>query len=130
MGATPSTASRSATDLARSCGASIPPSPSRSIPRSAISVCYSSRRVSAAGAKTLVDAGALNRTIVLENEVVFGSVNANRRHYAAAADALVRADRSWLERLVTRRVPLSRWREALESRPGDVKTILDFTLGA
>jgi threonine dehydrogenase-like Zn-dependent dehydrogenase len=86
--------------------------------------------VSAAGAKTLVDAGALNRSIVLENEVVFGSVNANRRHYAAAAESLVRADRGWLERLVTRRVPLSRWREALESRPGDVKTILDFTLSA
>ena len=55
----------------------------------------------------------LNRTIVLENDVVFGTVNANRRHYEAAAEALVRADRGWLERLITRRVPLDRWREAL-----------------
>ena len=83
--------------------------------------------VSAAGAKTLVDAGALNRTIVLENDVVFGSVNANRRHYEAAAAALLRADRAWLERLVTRRVPLSRWKEALESRSDDVKTVLELT---
>jgi glucose 1-dehydrogenase len=83
--------------------------------------------VSAAGAKTLVDAGALNRTIVLENEVVFGSVNANRRHYEAAAAALARADKRWLSRVITRRVPLDRWREALESRPDDVKTVLELS---
>lgn len=85
--------------------------------------------VSAAGTKTLVDAGALNRAIVLENEVVFGSVNANRRHYEAAVSALLQADRSWLGRLITRRVPLSRWREAFEPRQDDVKTILDFAGG-
>ncbi|MFN2624347.1 MAG: theronine dehydrogenase, partial [Chthoniobacterales bacterium] len=82
--------------------------------------------VSAAGAKRLVDAGALNRDIVLENDVIFGSVNANKRHYEAAGRALAEADRAWLERLVTRRVSLSRWREAFESRPDDVKTVVDF----
>jgi len=82
--------------------------------------------VSAAGTQTMIDAGALNRTIVLENEVVFGSVNANRRHYEAAMMALKRADRSWLEKLITRRVPLARWREALEQRPADVKTVLEL----
>jgi threonine dehydrogenase-like Zn-dependent dehydrogenase len=82
--------------------------------------------VSASGAKTLVDAGSLNRSIVLQNDVVFGSVNANRRHYEAAATALAQADRAWLERLVTRRVPLDYWQEALESRPDDVKTVLEF----
>ena len=86
--------------------------------------------VSAAGAKTLVDAGALNRSIVLENDVVFGSVNANRRHYEAAARALLEADRVWLERLVTRRVPLDRWPDAFAAQPGDVKTVLEFTSAA
>jgi hypothetical protein len=33
---------------------------------------------------------------VLENDVVFGTVNANRRHYDAAVDALARTDREWL----------------------------------
>ena len=33
----------------------------------------------------------LNRTIVLENDLVFGSVNANRRHYEAAARRARRA---------------------------------------
>ncbi len=42
------------------------------------------------------DIGRLNRTLVLDNDVVFGTVNANRRHYEMAADALARADRRWL----------------------------------
>src|SRR3546814_19379073 len=34
-----------------------------------------------------VDIGLLNRTMVLENDAVFGSVNANRGHYESAAVA-------------------------------------------
>lgn len=82
--------------------------------------------VSSGGRTVSVDAGALNREMVLENEVVFGSVNANRSHYEAAADALARADRDWLEGLITRRVPLERWPEALERRPDDVKAIIEI----
>ncbi len=74
-----------------------------------------------------IDAAALNKTMVLENDVVFGSVNANRRHYEKAAAALAKADLAWLERVIARRVPLERWREALESRPGDVKTIIEIS---
>ncbi|MFN2566000.1 MAG: glucose 1-dehydrogenase [Gemmatimonadaceae bacterium] len=83
--------------------------------------------VSSGGRRTPVDLGLLNRTMVLENDVVFGSVNANRRHYEAAGAALAAADRSWLERLITRRVPLKRWADALERRPDDVKVVIDFT---
>jgi threonine dehydrogenase-like Zn-dependent dehydrogenase len=82
--------------------------------------------VSSGGYKLDFDIGELNRTMVLENHVVFGSVNANRRHYQAAAEALAKADRNWLERLITRRVPLSRWHEAFEKRDGDIKVVLDF----
>jgi glucose 1-dehydrogenase len=82
--------------------------------------------VSPAGRDLTVDAGAINRDIVLENDVVFGSVNANRRHYEMAADALARADRSWLERLITRRVPLERFQEALDRRPDDVKVVIEL----
>ena len=52
------------------------------------------------------DIGQFNRTMVLDNDVVFGTVNANRAHYEMAADALARADQAWLGRLITRRVPL------------------------
>jgi hypothetical protein len=63
---------------------------------------------------------------VLENRVVFGSVNANRRHYEAAAQALQRAERPWLERLLTRKVPLERFAEAYSRDARDVKTVLLF----
>jgi glucose 1-dehydrogenase len=83
--------------------------------------------VSATGHKIDVDVGALNRGIVLKNDAVFGSVNANRRHYRDAADALAKADKAWLARVINRRVPLSRWQEALEQRADDVKVVLDFS---
>jgi threonine dehydrogenase-like Zn-dependent dehydrogenase len=83
--------------------------------------------VSSGGRKLPFDIGDLNRTMVLENRVVFGSVNANRDHYAAAAEALAKADRKWLAGLTTRRVPLERWQEALERRDDDIKVVLDFT---
>jgi threonine dehydrogenase-like Zn-dependent dehydrogenase len=78
------------------------------------------------GSKFELDIGRINRTMVLDNDVVFGTVNANRRHYEMAADALARADKAWLARLITRRVPLDRWSEALEHRHGDIKVIIDF----
>lgn len=80
--------------------------------------------VSSGGHTIPVDAGALNRELVLENDVVVGSVNANRRHYAAAADALAAADRDWLRRLITRVEPLENHAEALERRDGDIKVVL------
>ncbi|KAB8197325.1 alcohol dehydrogenase catalytic domain-containing protein [Nonomuraea phyllanthi] len=73
-----------------------------------------------------VDPGVINRDIVLENDVVFGTVNANLRHYRDAAVALAKADLGWLERLITRRVPLSRALEAFE-RGEDVKVVIDLT---
>jgi glucose 1-dehydrogenase len=82
--------------------------------------------VSSGGHKLRFDIGDLNREMVLENDLVFGSVNANRRHYDSAAEALAKADKNWLARLITRRVPLDSWREAFERQPDDVKVVLDF----
>ena len=81
--------------------------------------------VSSGGRQLGVDAGAINRTMVLENEAVVGSVNANRRHYQAGADALAKADHAWLERLITRRVALAQWSDALERQPDDVKVVIE-----
>lgn len=73
-----------------------------------------------------LDVGAWNRTMVLNNQIVFGSVNGNRLHYEAAAQALAKANKAWLRQLITRRVPLERWQEALEHRRGDIKVIIDI----
>jgi glucose 1-dehydrogenase len=56
---------------------------------------------------------------------VVGSVNANRRHYELAAEAPAAAERSRLERVVTRRVPLESWPEALQRQPDDVKVVIE-----
>jgi len=85
--------------------------------------------VTAPGHEFTLDIGRLNRTLVLDNDTVFGVVNANRQHYEIAADALKRADRSWLGRLITRRLPVDRWTEAVERRPGDIKVVIDFAIG-
>ena len=82
--------------------------------------------VSAGGRLLQVDAGALNNELVLENNVVFGSVNANRRHYDLAAQALATADPSWIERLITRRIPLDSWSDAYEPAADDVKAVVQF----
>ena len=83
--------------------------------------------ISSGGHEIGLDAGDLNRRIVLENDLVFGSVNANRRHYEAAAKALADADNAWLERLITRRVPLDRWREALTRDEHDIKVVVELS---
>ena len=82
--------------------------------------------VSHPGKERSIDLGAVNRDIVLENDVVFGSVNAARRHYEHAAAALGAADREWLSRLVTRRVPVEQHADAFDKRDDDVKVMLTF----
>jgi threonine dehydrogenase-like Zn-dependent dehydrogenase len=64
--------------------------------------------------------------VVLKNLVLFGTVNANRRHYYRAAQVLARADREWLERLVTRRVPPEDFEGALEREDDDIKVVIEF----
>ncbi len=64
---------------------------------------------------------------VLKNNVVFGSVNANKRHWYKGAEALARADRSWLARLITRRERPENFAQALARRPDDIKVIIQFS---
>jgi threonine dehydrogenase-like Zn-dependent dehydrogenase len=80
-----------------------------------------------ASSRTLsVDVGALNNELVLENDVVFGSVNANRRHFEQAVKSLTEADQDWLRGLITRTVPLDRWTQALEKGDDDIKVVVEF----
>jgi threonine dehydrogenase-like Zn-dependent dehydrogenase len=68
----------------------------------------------------------LTTEAVLGNLVVFGSVNANRRHYYRAARALAAADRGWLEQLITRRVALDDVLAGLQREPEDIKVIVEM----
>jgi threonine dehydrogenase-like Zn-dependent dehydrogenase len=65
--------------------------------------------------------------VVLRNNVVVGSVNANKRHWYRAGEALARADRSWLARLISRRVPPGEFASALHREPDDIKVVIQFS---
>ncbi|GAA1791013.1 glucose 1-dehydrogenase [Luedemannella flava] len=82
--------------------------------------------MSSGGHNITFDVGQINRNIVLENNAVIGSVNANRRHWKLAATAVAAADIGWLRSLVTRRVALSDFPKALEPMVDDVKVVLDL----
>ena len=80
--------------------------------------------VSPRGRSLNVDAGSINREIVLDNDVVIGSVNANLSHYHRAAASLAQADLDWLDRLVSRRVPMTSFQEAFRPQEDDVKVVI------
>jgi hypothetical protein len=64
--------------------------------------------------------------MVLQNNVVLGTVNANKRHWYLAGQDLARADRKWLGRLITRRERPESFAHALERQPDDIKVVIQF----
>jgi glucose 1-dehydrogenase len=74
-----------------------------------------------------IDATLLGRDFVIENRVLFGSVNAHRTDWVAAVEALEAMQRRWpdaLEQLVGLRVEPDRFSEAFGYR--GVKATLQF----
>lgn len=65
--------------------------------------------------------------VVLKNNVIVGSVNANKRHWYKAGQNLMRSDRAWLSRVITRREKPEDFKKALERQPDDVKVIIQFS---
>src|SRR5579875_747649 len=82
--------------------------------------------VSETGPKAPVDLAELSRDLISRNKMIIGTVNSNRHHFEAAHDALLRADRKWLEGLLTRHVALDAWEAAFTAGPEDVKTVIRF----
>jgi threonine dehydrogenase-like Zn-dependent dehydrogenase len=74
-----------------------------------------------------VDGAVLGVDMILENRVLFGSVNAQRRDWLEAVTDLDRARERWpeaLEQFVKLRVPLDRFAEAFEHRGGKATLVL------
>ena len=74
-----------------------------------------------------LDGPVLGVDTILENHVLFGSVNAHRQDWVAAVADLDRARERWteaLEQFVTLRVPLDRFPEAFEHRGGKATLVL------
>jgi threonine dehydrogenase-like Zn-dependent dehydrogenase len=100
-------------------------------------IADSVQAVGAGGIVCLTGVGSGGRTVglatadvatemVLRNNVVVGSVNANKRHWYKAGEALARADRSWLARLVTRRERPQDFARALDRKTADIKVVVQF----
>lgn len=83
--------------------------------------------VSGQGRTVTLDVGAINRAMVLDNQVVVGSVNANLRHYHAAVEALSAAEPDWLADLITRRITLDDIPGAFEPAADDVKVVVHLS---
>jgi threonine dehydrogenase-like Zn-dependent dehydrogenase len=63
---------------------------------------------------------------VLKNKVIVGSVNANKRHWFKGGEALARADRHWLSKLISRRERPENFMNALHRQPDDIKVVIQF----
>jgi len=78
------------------------------------------------GRTTGLSTADVGASVVLKNNVVVGSVNANKRHWYKAAESLARADRSWLARLISRKERPENFRQALHREANDIKVVIQF----
>ncbi len=84
--------------------------------------------VSAGSRRLTIDASHLNLEMVLTNRLVFGTVNANRRHFESGVTHLQAIAARWpglLEQMITRRVPLDEFGEDALEHPEDLKVVVD-----
>ena len=74
----------------------------------------------------------LIRQLVLDNQVMLGSVNAARGHFQMAVDDLASAHQRWgdhLGKLITHRYPHTDYETALGQHPSDeIKTVIEWEL--
>lgn len=76
-----------------------------------------------------VDTDRIMRNLVLNNQVVFGSVNASRSNFQSAINDLAAFHQSWpdsVSGLITGRFPVDRYRELLTGPTHGIKNVLSF----
>ncbi|HKY20283.1 MAG TPA: glucose 1-dehydrogenase [Vicinamibacterales bacterium] len=72
----------------------------------------------------------INQQIVLGNQVVFGSVNANPRHFAMGVKDFTTIEKKWpgvLKQLITTRLPWGQYNEWFGQRGSGIKTTLEIS---
>ena len=70
------------------------------------------------------------KEVVLQKNVIVGSVNANRRYFYRTAEAFAATDKDWLGQLITRHVRPENIGDALQRGPDDIEVVVDFGTGA
>lgn len=72
----------------------------------------------------------INQLLVLGNQVVFGSVNANPRHFAKGAEDFVTIERNWpgvMSRLLTNPIPWTDYNSWFTQRGSGIKSTLEIS---
>jgi threonine dehydrogenase-like Zn-dependent dehydrogenase len=87
-------------------------------------VCLTGVGAGGTASRAVADVAA---AAVLKNNVIVGSVNANKRHWYKANERLGRLDRTWLSRLITRYEKPENFKQALERQPDDIKVVIQFS---
>ncbi len=82
--------------------------------------------VGSGGSTVGPDAADIAAAVVLKNNVIVGSVNANKRHWYKAGQVLAQADRTWLAKLVTRCETPENFAQALQRSADDIKVVVQF----
>jgi len=80
-------------------------------------------------APVAVDTDRIMRSLVLNNQVVFGSVNASRSNFQAAISDLAAFNQSWPDAvagLITGRFPVENYRDLLLGPAQGIKNVLSF----
>jgi glucose 1-dehydrogenase len=83
--------------------------------------------VGAGGITSRAAVADIAAAVVLKNNVMVGSVNANKRHWYKARQRLGELDRKWLSRLITRYEKPENFKQALERQPDDIKVVIQFS---
>ena len=78
-------------------------------------ICLTGIGAGGGGMGAVADAAS---AVVLKNNVIVGSVNANKRHWYRAGQNLADSDRKWLSRLITRREKPENFQQALARTTG------------
>ncbi|MGH9411552.1 MAG: glucose 1-dehydrogenase [Vicinamibacterales bacterium] len=71
----------------------------------------------------------INQRLVLGNRVVFGSVNANKRHFQHGVEDFVAIEKAWpgaLQRMLTDRIPWEQHRRWFTERGSGIKATLEI----
>jgi glucose 1-dehydrogenase len=87
-------------------------------------ICLTGVGAGGAAGRVVADMAA---AAVLKNNVIFGSVNANKRHWYRAGENLAHSDREWLRRLITRIEKPENFQQALVREPDDIKVVIQFS---
>ena len=68
--------------------------------------------------------------VVLGNKMVFGTVSSNRGHFERSIQSLASMEQKWpgwLSKLITRRLRLDNFKDALDPAPDNIKTVIELT---